>query len=121
MMTKSQIFRCSRIRSSISFRFIYLNLTKNLQNFPKRTKIFLPMSEPNENNLSRPKNHLPLILSGAATLAMVIFLFFQGSIWWCRFGDISPYYNDAWSRHTSQHFFDPYSFTHILHGVIFFW
>jgi hypothetical protein len=32
------------------------------------------------------------------------------------------YVNQAWnSSHTSQHLFDPYSFTHVLHGVLFFW
>ena len=67
------------------------------------------------------KNSLPLILSLAVTVAMVVFLFLQGRVWWCKFGDYAPYYNDAWSQHTSQHFFDPYSFTHILHGIIFFW
>lgn len=79
------------------------------------------MSETNENQSSKSKNYLPLILSVAITLAMIIFLFLQGRVWWCKFGDLSPYYNDGWSQHTSQHFFDPYSFTHILHGVIFFW
>ena len=30
--------------------------------------------------------------------------------------------NEAWnSSHTSQHFLDPYTFTHVLHGVMFFW
>jgi hypothetical protein len=24
-------------------------------------------------------------------------------------------------RHTSQHVFDPYSLTHVLHGILFFW
>lgn len=79
------------------------------------------MSEVNENQPSKTKNSLPLILSITAAIAMVVFLFFQGRVWWCKFGDLSPYYNDGWSQHTSQHFFDPYSFTHILHGVIFFW
>ena len=27
----------------------------------------------------------------------------------------------AWSSETSQNFGDPYSFSHILHGIIFFW
>lgn len=79
------------------------------------------MSEINENHDSKSKNFLPPISSVAITIAMVIFLFLQGRVWWCKFGDLSPYYNDGWSQHTSQHFFDPYSFTHILHGVIFFW
>lgn len=79
------------------------------------------MNETNENRLSESKNYLPLILCLAAAIAMVVFLFLQGRVWWCKFGDLSPYINDAWSQHTSQHFFDPYSFTHILHGVIFFW
>ncbi len=67
------------------------------------------------------RSSLPLILSLAITIVMVVFLFFQGRVWWCKFGDLAPYINDAWSQHTSQHLFDPYSFTHILHGVIFFW
>jgi uncharacterized protein DUF2585 len=30
-------------------------------------------------------------------------------------------WSSAWTSCTSQNLFDPYSFTHILHGVIFFW
>lgn len=29
--------------------------------------------------------------------------------------------SDIWSAEMSQRFFDPYSFTHILHGVFFYW
>lgn len=48
-------------------------------------------------------------------------LFNQNRIWWCKLGDYTLWSNDAWGRHNSQHLFDPYSFTHILHGVLFFW
>jgi hypothetical protein len=29
--------------------------------------------------------------------------------------------SSAWSEHTSQHLFDPYTFTHLLHGFVFWW
>lgn len=53
---------------------------------------------------------------------MATVLRWQGRIWWCKSGDWAIYINQAWnSSHTSQHLFDPYSFTHVLHGVLFFW
>lgn len=56
------------------------------------------------------------------TVGMALLLFAQGRIWWCKLGDYSIYVNDAWkSSHTSQHLLDPYTFTHVLHGVAFFW
>ena len=56
-----------------------------------------------------------------ATL-MAVILRFDGRIWWCKLGDSAIYINDAWnSSHTSQHLLDPYTFTHILHGVLAFW
>lgn len=42
----------------------------------------------------------------------------QGRLWWCscrRF----LWTSDGWGSLTSQTFLDPYSFTHILHGVMF--
>lgn len=81
------------------------------------------MSEPKNENISA-ENSLdkpPLFLSVAATVVMSVILYTQGRIWWCKLGDYSPWVSQAWSRHTSQHLFDPYTFTHILHGVAFFW
>ena len=42
----------------------------------------------------------------------------QGRLWWCACGGLNPWSGDIWSPHNSQHLLDPYSFTHILHGVI---
>ncbi len=68
------------------------------------------------------QNYLPLVLSVAVSILMVVLLYFQGRFWWCKLGDYAIYVNEAWnSSHTSQHFLDPYTFTHILHGVLFFW
>ena len=68
------------------------------------------------------KNNVPgIILSFGAAILMVVVLYVQGRLWWCKLGDYRVYVNEAWnSSHTSQHFFDPYTFTHILHGVMFF-
>lgn len=68
------------------------------------------------------QNYLPLILSVASMILMVILMRTQGRLWWCKLGDYAIYINEAWnSSHTSQHFLDPYTFTHVLHGVMFFW
>jgi hypothetical protein len=43
---------------------------------------------------------------------------FEGRLWKCACSDL-VWTSDAWGSHTSQLFLDPYSFTHILHGVMF--
>ncbi|MEZ5308036.1 MAG: DUF2585 family protein [Pyrinomonadaceae bacterium] len=68
------------------------------------------------------KNRAPWIAMAACVIVMAIILNSQGRIWWCKWD--SPLYlwsSDVWSKHNSQHLFDPYMFTHILHGVIFYW
>lgn len=45
----------------------------------------------------------------------------QGRSWWCSCGQLFLWTSDAWSAHTSQHFLDPYSFTHLLHGFAYCW
>ena len=68
------------------------------------------------------QNFLPLALSFGVMILMVVPLYLQGRLWWCKLGDYAIYVNEAWnSSHTSQHFLDPYTFTHVLHGVLFFW
>jgi hypothetical protein len=44
-----------------------------------------------------------------------------GRVWWCEAGDLAPWSWVVNSRHNSQHLIDPYSFTHILHGILEFW
>lgn len=62
-----------------------------------------------------------LIACAAIVVATVIVLVTQGRVWWCQVGDYSPWAWNIWSSHNSQHIIDPYSFTHVLHGVLEFW
>jgi len=41
----------------------------------------------------------------------------QGRSWQCSCGRVLLWAGDVWSSDNSQHLFDPYSFTHLLHGV----
>ncbi len=43
---------------------------------------------------------------------------FMGQPWWCARGDLTPWTFDIASAHNSQHLFDPYTLTHVLHGVL---
>lgn len=62
------------------------------------------------------------LLSCLAILAVaVVTLDLQGRVWWCQAGDYTPWSWDIWTAHNSQHILDPYTFTHILHGVLEFW
>ncbi len=62
------------------------------------------------------------LLSCLAILAVaVVILDLQGRVWWCQAGDYTPWSWDIWTAHNSQHILDPYTFTHILHGVLEFW
>lgn len=45
----------------------------------------------------------------------------EGRRWWCARGDLALWSSDAWGPHNSQHLLDPYSFTHVLHGLVFWW
>ena len=70
------------------------------------------------------KKNLLLTVGVGVCIAVVMatLLRFNGRIWWCKLGDWAIWVNQAWnSSHTSQHIFDPYAFTHVLHGVLGFW
>ncbi len=62
----------------------------------------------------------PIAAMIASVIAMVITLNWQGRVWWCKQADLAVWSSDIWAAHNSQHFFDPYTFTHILHGVLYF-
>jgi len=61
------------------------------------------------------------IAIGLTVLTAVVVLNIEGRVWWCQAGDVSPWAWNIWSTHNSQHIIDPYSFTHVLHGVLEFW
>lgn len=62
----------------------------------------------------------PLAVAVGAVVIMSLALAAQGRVWWCAQGDWLPYSFDVWSPHNSQHLVDPYLFTHVLHGVVFY-
>ena len=68
------------------------------------------------------RDYLPWILTLIIIAAALFQLHLQGRIGWCKWD--APYdiwSSDAWGKHNSQHFFDPYTFTHVLHGFLYFW
>ncbi|MEZ5397900.1 MAG: DUF2585 family protein [Bryobacterales bacterium] len=59
-------------------------------------------------------------LAAAATVASAVALTAMGRSLWCACGSLAPWAGDVWSRHNSQHLLDPYSFSHVLHGLLFY-
>jgi hypothetical protein len=45
----------------------------------------------------------------------------EGRVWFCDCQELLFIVADAWSPHTSQHSLDPYSLTHLQHGLVFYW
>ena len=60
-----------------------------------------------------------LVITGMVLVA-VVFLRWQGRVWWCQQGDWWPISMEVNSPHNSQHAFDAYSLSHLLHGVLFY-
>lgn len=57
----------------------------------------------------------------ATLLALVIVFRMTGRLWWCKCGEFFLYSGDINSMHNSQHVIDPYSLSHVLHGILFFY
>src|SRR2546421_6805690 len=72
-------------------------------------------------SINSPKDYLPWIAMLLVIIAAMIAVNFEGHVWWCQAADYVPWSWDIWSAHNSQHLIDPYSFTHILHGILEFW
>ena len=70
----------------------------------------------------KPGNRMwPHVAAALAVLvAVAAALAAMGRVWWCRAGDSALWSADVVSRHNSQHLADPYTFTHVLHGLLFY-
>jgi hypothetical protein len=63
----------------------------------------------------------PLLLIPVMFGVAAVSLRAEGRLWICSCGDIKIWVGQICSSNNSQHIFDPYSFTHLLHGFLFFW
>jgi len=65
------------------------------------------------------QNLWPWLAISLVVAAAVFGLHIEGRRWWCSCGELRLWSQDAWGPHNSQHLFDPYSLTHILHGILY--
>ncbi len=63
----------------------------------------------------------PVLAIVTVLIAAVVLLRSQGRLWICACGQVYVWVSNVWSSDNSQHLFDPYSFSHVLHGIVFFW
>jgi uncharacterized membrane protein len=54
-----------------------------------------------------------------ACAGMVVAMRLQGRLWTCSCGYVLFWSSNIYSADNSQHLFDPYTFTHIVHGFLF--
>jgi Protein of unknown function (DUF2585) len=63
-------------------------------------------------------SYWPWVAMAALMAGSIYQLRSQGRLWWCACGQLSLWSGNTWSQHNSQHLIDPYSFTHMLHGMV---
>jgi hypothetical protein len=73
------------------------------------------------NLRSHIKKLLPVLAVVVTFVIAAILLRLEGRMWICSCGTVRAWTGEICSADNSQHFLDPYSFTHILHGFLLFW
>jgi hypothetical protein len=66
------------------------------------------------------KKALPWLVMIVVFVGLVVALRLQGRLWTCSCGYILFWSGNINSADNSQQLFDPYSFTHVVHGFLFF-
>lgn len=67
------------------------------------------------------KKHWAGLAVTAIVAATTLIVRLEGRVWFCECGELLFVVASAWSSHTSQHLFDPYSLSHVQHGLVFYW
>jgi Protein of unknown function (DUF2585) len=70
---------------------------------------------------SERRNLVPIVAIVASLVSMGLLLWLEGRSVFCSCGVFRVWSGDTCSATNSQQLFDPYSFTHILHGFLLFW
>ncbi len=65
-------------------------------------------------------NKKQILIAIVIVIIAVTILFSMGRIPFCKCGIISLWSSDVMSSQQSQQLADPYSFTHVIHGIIFY-
>jgi hypothetical protein len=63
----------------------------------------------------------PIVVMVLLVPLMALALWAEGRLLFCACGEFQLWVGDTCSSRNSQQLFDPYSFTHILHGFLLFW
>lgn len=63
----------------------------------------------------------PVLVLGLLVPLLALALRAEGRMLFCSCGVFEVWVGDTCSSSNSQQLFDPYSFTHVLHGVLLFW
>ena len=88
---------------------------------PTRLAVRSVLRRTAERFFARPPTLGPLLAIALILLAtQFIALHAMGRAWWCRCREPSLWVGNVLSEHNSQHLLDPYSFSHVMHGVIFY-
>ena len=66
-------------------------------------------------------NVLQIAAAGLVVLLMIVLLRAQGRLFICACGQFEIWTSDICSSDNSQQLLDPYSFTHVVHGFLFFY
>jgi hypothetical protein len=61
----------------------------------------------------------PALALSAMLVICLAYLIWQGRVAWCACGQPTPISVKVESMHNSQHLFDAYSLSHMLHGLLF--
>ena len=70
--------------------------------------------------VARREKLWPWLAIAAVLMVTIVALRYQGRLWICACGRVDLWSWNVNSSDNSQHLFDPYSFTHVLHGLLFY-
>lgn len=65
------------------------------------------------------KRFLPALVIAAILVSAALLLHWEGRLWICACGRVLLWSSNICSADNSQHLFDPYTFTHVMHGFAF--
>jgi hypothetical protein len=72
------------------------------------------------NSSAQRQRRWPWLIIAIVVVSAIALLRLEGRLWICSCGQVWLWAGDTKSADNSQHIFDPYSFTHVLHGFVFY-